>query len=126
MSETCPQPALAGEAEPLLPFGGHERIDGPQAAIPFSFVDCLSLADWTGRAIRDDRWGFIPEEVPPILTRLGIDENVWVDTVRDYGPRFSRAVGPIERLRHSAQRFGKKWLRGLKPSGALYSTPQTA
>lgn len=25
------------------------------------------------------------ETVPPILARLGIDENAWVETVRDYG-----------------------------------------
>ena len=121
--ETRPQPALEAQPDALLPFSGNERVDESRAAIPFSFVYYLALADWTGRAIRDDKRGFIPEVVPPILTRLGIDENVWVDTVRDYGPRFSRAVGSIERLRHLAQRFGQKWLRGLKPSGHSLDTP---
>jgi len=122
--ETPPQPASEGRPEALLPFGGNERADESRAAIPFSFVAYLALADWTGRAIREDKRGFIPQEVPPILARFGIDENAWVETVRYYGPRFGRAVGPVERLRRLAQRLGHKWLRGWKPSCALYSTPQ--
>ena len=121
---TRSQPALQGQPEALLPFSGNERVDEPRAAIPFSFVDYLTLTDWTGRAIRDDKRGFIPQEAPPILTRLGIDETAWVETVRNYGPRFGRAVGPVERLRRLAQRLGHKWVRGLKPSSALYPTPQ--
>ena len=121
--ETPPQPALEGQPEALLPFSGSERVEESPAAIPFSFVDYLALSDWTGRAIREDKRGFIPHDIPPILTRLGIDENAWVETVRYYGPRFGRAVGPVERLRRWAQRLENKWLRGWKPSCALYSTP---
>ncbi|MDN5850908.1 MAG: transposase, partial [Nitrococcus sp.] len=120
-----PIPKALTETSPatLLPFTGGERTDQPLAAIPFAFSDYLALADWTGRAIRDDKRGFIAETVPPILIRLGIDENAWIETVRDYGPRFSRAVGPAERLRRLAQRLGHRWLWGVKPSGVLYPEP---
>ena len=33
-------------------------------------------------------------------------------------------VGPVERLRRWAERLGHQWLRGWKPSAALYATPQ--
>ena len=117
-------PRLALEEQPnsLLAFSGNERIDESLAAIPISFVNYLALADRTGWPIRDDKRGFIPEELTPILTSLGIDEVAWVETVRAYGPRFSRAVGPVERLRRLAQRLGQKWLKGWKPSCALYAT----
>jgi putative transposase len=108
----------------LLPFCGGERIDSPEAGIPFTFIDYLTLADWTGRAIREDKRGFIPAEVPPILRRLGLDENAWVETVRDYGRRFCRVVGPTERLRWLAGKWGHRWLWGLKPGEMLYPRPK--
>jgi putative transposase len=111
---------------PLLPFRGGERLNAPEAGIPFTFADYLALTDWTGRAIRADKRGFIPAEVPPILKRLGIEENAWVETVRDYGRRFCRGVGSAEQLRRLARRWGHRWLWGLKPSSALYLRPETA
>jgi putative transposase len=110
---------------PLLPFCGGEHIDTPAVGIPFTFADYLALADWTGRAIREDKRGFISAEVPPVLKRLGIEENAWVETVRDYGRRFCRGVGPAERLRRLAGRWGQRWLWGLKPSKVLYPRPNT-
>jgi putative transposase len=131
--EKRPRPAVSPEAgsppmsnahseplAPLLPFCGGERLDSPGAGIPFTFADYLALTDWTGRAIREDKRGFIPAEVPPVLKRLGIEENAWVETVRDYGRRFCRGVGPAERMRRLAGRWGHRWLWGLKPSKVLY------
>jgi hypothetical protein len=37
------------------------------------FSDYLELVNWTGRAIREDKRDFIPADVPPILTRLGVE-----------------------------------------------------
>ncbi|MDN5870685.1 MAG: hypothetical protein L0H73_08215 [Nitrococcus sp.] len=107
----------------LLPFGGGERADQPLRTIPFAFSDYLVLTDWTGRAIRDDKRGFVRETVPPILARLGIDENAWIETVGDYGRSFWRAVGPAERLRRLARRLGHRWLWGVKPGRVLYPKP---
>lgn len=120
------QPTLSAVSEPpaaLLPFTGGERLDPPWVGIPFSVIDYRALVDWTGRAIRDDKRGFIADEVPSILARLGVDEHAWVETVRNYGPRFYRVVGPLDRLRQLAERWGHRWLRGLTPSRALYSKP---
>jgi putative transposase len=99
--EKRPRPAVSPKADsplmsstlseapvPLLPFCGGERIDAPVVGIPFAFSDYLALADCTGRAIRADKRGVLPEDVPPILKRLGIEENACVETVRDYGRRF--------------------------------------
>ncbi|MCU7933535.1 MAG: hypothetical protein KZQ99_01480 [Candidatus Thiodiazotropha sp. (ex Dulcina madagascariensis)] len=59
----------------LLPFIGRERIDKPQG-LPFSLTDYLQLTDWTGRAIRDDKSGAIPNHLAPILERLNIDHVI--------------------------------------------------
>lgn len=44
-----------------------------QNGIPFTITDYLSLVDWTGRVIRDDKRGAIAHNLPSILHRLGID-----------------------------------------------------
>lgn len=41
-------------------------------AIPFAFEDYLDLVDWTGRALRADKPGYIKARVPKILVRLAI------------------------------------------------------
>jgi len=41
--------------------------------IPFTLSDYLELVDWSGRIIREDKKGHIPEHLPDILQRLDID-----------------------------------------------------
>ncbi|MED5525234.1 MAG: hypothetical protein VX447_10860 [Pseudomonadota bacterium] len=38
-------------------------------------ADYLALVDWTGRAQREDKRGFITPETPAILKRLGLDAD---------------------------------------------------
>ncbi len=56
---------------PLLPFKEAESLRAPDH-LPFSFTDYLQLVDWSGRAMRKDKRGHIPANLPPILTRLGV------------------------------------------------------
>ena len=49
--------------------------------IPYTLKDYFELADWTGRAIRDDKRGYIPDTEPRIISQLGIDSEIWMDTV---------------------------------------------
>jgi len=52
---------------------------------PFTFSDYLELVDWTGRAIRENKPGFIPADVPPILTRLGVGRLGFSALIQAYG-----------------------------------------
>src|SRR5690606_38764381 len=65
----------------LLPFNAGTALKDKENAIPFHFQDYLHLLDWTGRAIRNDKRGFIPADTPPILQRLGIPPDQWLDTL---------------------------------------------
>jgi hypothetical protein len=47
----------------------------------------LQLLDWTGRQIRPDKRGAIPESVPGILDRLDLSEETWLNTVAHFGKR---------------------------------------
>lgn len=63
--------------KPLLAFEDAVKSDR-QDGIPYSFNDYLQLVDWSGRAIRDDKLGFIASRLPSILIRLKISPDRWL------------------------------------------------
>jgi hypothetical protein len=56
--------------------------------------------------------GAIPEDVTPILDRLGVDRSNWVDTVRDFGRMFKQAAGRASPLVRAAPRSSRRWFQG--------------
>ena len=65
--------------KPLLHFEP-SSTQTDQTGIPFSWPDYLQLVDWTGRAIRDDKRGYINNRLPTILDRLGLTEDDWIES----------------------------------------------
>jgi hypothetical protein len=49
------------------------------------------LLDWTGRELRADKRGAIPDQLAPIVERLGLNRSNRVETVRGHGRLFKRA-----------------------------------
>ena len=88
--------------------------------IPYSLKDYFELADWTGRAVRDDKRGYIPDKEPKIISKLGIDVDIWLDTVKEYGESYHAFVGSEKQLKKVCENTGKKWLAGIKSSRVLY------
>jgi REP element-mobilizing transposase RayT len=88
--------------------------------IPFSFNDYLQLVDWTGRAIRRDKRGSIDTSLPPILQRLNIDHDAWVEAMRPKGNVFGRAMGKLNHLKIHARALGQSWIKGLRQAERLY------
>jgi REP element-mobilizing transposase RayT len=91
-----------------------------RSALPFSLKDYLLLVDWTGRAIRDNKRGAIPEQLPPILTRLNIEPGHWLRHMGKRRHRFYHAVGRVQALRNLAERAGRHWLQGMTSSERLF------
>jgi len=106
----------------LADFIGDERNNQPEG-IAFLFSDYLELVDWTGRAVRDDKTGTIPDGLPPILSRLGIEQQDWLDTINHYEQRFFRAVGTMDKIRQFADRLGQCWLKGQSAGRCVYKQP---
>ncbi|ALP40580.1 transposase [Aeromonas schubertii] len=73
----------------LLPFANKNE----PKSLPYTFSDYLVLVDWTGRAIRDDKRGHIPEALSPILQRLQLDGDDWLKQVRLFKRSGIRAIG---------------------------------
>jgi len=113
-SKKIPQPAS------LASFSVNESIDN-QSIIPMSLLAYLELVDATGRAIRTDKIGFIPEHIQPILQQLAINPSGFFRVVKNYGQLFKSASGSVAQLRQFNEYFGKKWSKGLSGSRLLYS-----
>ena len=107
---TSIQARLQGREGQLLAFKG--QSDGSIEPLPIKFKDYVELVDWTGRAIRNDKRGAIPDNAPPILVRLQIKPRVWLRTTRHFGKWTFRAVGVAESLRDACQALGQNWFRG--------------
>jgi putative transposase len=106
-------------AAPLVEFTG--TTGETDSGLPFHFSDYLELVDWTGRAIRADKRGFIPADVPPILTRLGVESENWIETVRHFHSHFYDFVGPANVLVQQSQAAGRRWFRGVGACRRLLS-----
>jgi REP element-mobilizing transposase RayT len=101
------------------------RKFGDQAkdhTLPCSQADYLTLIDWTGRAIRGDKRGYIDHTLPPILKRLNIDAVAWQAMMAPEGNAFGRAVGQLDHLRLHAKALGQKWIKGLRHAELIYRT----
>ena len=97
------------QPEALKPLRADKESEG---RIPFAITDYFQLVDWAGRAIRDDKRGFIANDLPPILKRLEIDADAWLQTLQPKKSAFVRAIGRAGALQEYAERVGKEWLHG--------------
>jgi len=105
----------------LLNFkGGESSATNHLSGIPFSLLDYFELIDWTGRAIRDDKKGAIPNHISPILNRLGVNETEWVKQVNQFGRSYFGFVGSVEKLQQLSTELGQWWMQGKRCSQKLY------
>jgi REP element-mobilizing transposase RayT len=83
-----------------------------QGFLPIETREYVMLLDWTGRELRRDKRGAIPDDLAPILDRLGVDRSNWVHTVRDFGRMFKQAAGRASSLVRAAPRCSRRWFQG--------------
>ncbi len=92
-------------------FRDQSKADGD---IPFRLQDYLTLVDWSGRAIRAGKPGYIPPHAPPILERLGMRQDATLDYVGRGHDCPANALGPASRVRAMARTLGLKFIRGIR------------
>jgi len=105
----------------LLAFAGNPREDMPDG-IPFVLSDYLALVDWSGRIIREDKKGHIPEHLPDILQSLDIDPRNWVYLTKNFEQPFKNWVGATHHVRKVCEGIGKKWVHGINQCERLFSS----
>lgn len=101
---------ITGNDGHLMPFS--DKVPTPLAVIPMNQLDYFDLMDWSGRQIRGDKRGHIPERMPPILDRLNIERQSWIREMKHYGRWYYRAVGSIASLERYCKYLGQQWLKG--------------
>ncbi|MFC3194060.1 hypothetical protein ACFODZ_07390 [Marinicella sediminis] len=79
---------------------------------PFSLSGYLDLVDFSGRAILETKRGYIPENLPPILDRLGLDPDTWLDELKGIKSVGFTAVGTVDQLKSFCQKVGKRFAVG--------------
>ena len=81
----------------------------------------IELLDWTGRQIHAKKRGVIPAHLRPILERLNLQVDAWVDNVENYDSLFRRLAATLGRLRELAGSLGRSWLHGRAGARRLYT-----
>jgi len=81
----------------LLPFVGNPRKAIP-TGLPFELTDYIQLLDLTGRCIREDKRGYIENQLPDILSRLNISAKNWLILTTQFRKVFYGAVGHAQAL----------------------------
>jgi hypothetical protein len=83
------------------------------AGLPFRLTDYLDLVDWSGRILRDDKKGAVPEELPAILQRLQMDARHWCYLNRHFEHPFKHLVGAAHHVRSACEALGQRWAQGI-------------
>jgi len=66
-----------------VPFIGNENNDKSCNGIYFSVEGYFALVDWAGREVRGDKSGAIPLGVKPILDKLNLSPDDWLEYSED-------------------------------------------
>lgn len=101
------------QVKSLLPFAGYPRENMPKG-LPFRLNDYLELVDWTGRIIREDKRGAIPQDLPPILARLNMESKHWLYLTQHFESPFKGLVGSAYKLKQACNLFKYQRTPGLK------------
>jgi hypothetical protein len=127
--ERCPGRKQSGWLSPLEIREGADPVDadasqcGRRASLKgfltMPVLRYLELLDWTGRQLRSEKRGVIPETVAPILKRLGIESDRWLDMAFQFGRMFKRASGSSISLSVEAGRRGQRWMQA--PGASCFS-----
>jgi hypothetical protein len=96
------------------------RRASDKGLLPLSFEKYLELLDWTGQQLNDKKRGVIPDSLAPILERLRIRSERWVDLIEHFDIWFASFVGHMDELRAAAARAGKRCLRGIRQCAAAF------
>ena len=82
----------------------------------------LELVDWSGRQVRQGKVGTIPANLAPILDRVGINPQLWLDVLQSFGEWFPRIAGTAEKVEEHAASHERCWFHGLRYCRQIFSS----
>jgi len=93
------------QPESLLPFAENWKQPISRGLI-FNLMDYIELVDWTGGIIRENKRGAICKSAPPILQRLDISTEHWIDLTTNFEQRFKGIAGSVHSIKTLCAHFG--------------------
>lgn len=81
--------------------------------------DYLELLDWTGRQLRLGKRGSIPSNLAPILERLQINSDVWLDCIEQFHKWFRGSAGLPSSMQQAAESRHQNRAIGIQSSKQL-------
>ena len=99
--------AYTGRSQSKSPWRASDK-----GLLPISLDDYLELLDWSGRQVRSDKRGAIPGHLAPILERLEINSNFWIELVTKFDSYFGHVVGKAAQVVDRAKQAGRAYYRG--------------
>ena len=88
--------------------------------LPISLTDYIELVDESGRLIREGKRGSISEDLAPILTRLGINHEFWVNTLQHLESNFESFIGTPQKMKWLQNKRGKQHTRGSSAAKRIF------
>mgnify|MGYP001826204055 CR=1 FL=1 len=114
-------PSASSQPATLMPFIGNPRKAMPKG-LAFHLQDYLQLIDWTSRSIRDDKRGTIPQDQPPILQRLHLEQDAWLRLTTEFEVLFKTLVGNETAIQSACTRQGNRWVHGINACRRYFPT----
>ena len=114
-------PFELSEAAAVAPVPAARASNKGCLAMPFA--EYLQILDWTGRTWRSDKRCAIPDGLAPILERLALTDESWMNLVRDFRRKFRRAAGTPESMKKEAEKHGCRKMYGIGHSRAIFDKP---
>ena len=75
--------------------------------------DYLKLLGGTGRAIREDKAGYIDAAHLPILQRLGLEGRAWQELSQSFENLFHSLVGRPDKVEAVVKARAQHWVQGI-------------
>jgi hypothetical protein len=85
-------------------------------------LEYFDLLDKSGRILRSGKRGAIDANLAPILLRIGVKPDAWMDTVSRFGSKFHLAAGLLSSLRSFADQIGRRWITGVSAAQVAFAS----
>jgi hypothetical protein len=112
-------PAFNSTKSWLCPISSDSKNRGILSMTTAEYVD---LVDRAGRTTKSGKQGSIDSNLAPILLRIGVNPDAWLDTISRFGSTFHVAAGLTSNLRAFADRIGRKWLTGVSAARTAFTS----
>jgi REP element-mobilizing transposase RayT len=99
-----------------------ERRASNKGFLPLGIGEYMALLDWTARQVRTDKRGAMPVDLEPIMERLGVSAELWVECVMNFRKWFRSSVGRPKSMSNHADSHGHNRAISISSSRRMFAS----